>query len=85
MNLVRDLRELRTLAGLTQRRLSSLALIERSRLSLIETEQTAATQREQERLLRALTRALDERAAKVAAARSNLQAPGAGMLASASA
>ena len=69
---MRDLRELRMLAGLTQQRLASLALVERSRLSLIETGQLEATQREQERLLRALTSALDERATRVAMARSSL-------------
>jgi transcriptional regulator with XRE-family HTH domain len=67
-----ELQELRILAGLTQQRLSNLALVERSRLSLIETGQLKATQREQERLLRALTSALDERAVKVAAARLNI-------------
>ena len=72
VSLVQEVRELRLLAGLTQQRLASLALVERSRLSLIETGQLKATQCEQERLLRALTRALDERAAKVTAARSSL-------------
>jgi transcriptional regulator with XRE-family HTH domain len=73
---VKDFRELRLLAGLTQQRLASSALIERSRLSLIETEQIEPTQCERERLLRALTNALEERAARVAVARSNLETPG---------
>lgn len=58
-----DLRQRRTLAGLTQHQLARHANVDRSKISLAETGQAKLTDDEQRRVLRVLSHSLERRAA----------------------